>query len=146
MAVTEKNLAKGESITTRQAEARAECVWLLDCWSFNTSKAFRETVQKFAGGRIQIMYVAAGGTGRYQVNDTHMYKPLKGHAQIVAGRWYCAYLFHLNKVRWPPHGSSLTPISSEDYGSRVNLLMSLPRLRDMAPLWLNSAVKHIAKP
>jgi len=24
--------------------------------------------------------------------------------------------------------------------------MSLPRLHDMAPLWLNSAVKHIAKP
>ena len=41
---------------------------------------------------------------------------------------------------------SLTPISSEVYGPRVNLLMGLPRLRDMAPLWLSSAVKHIAKP
>jgi len=91
--------AKGESITIQEAKASAECVWFLDCWAVNTSKAFREAVQRLAGGQIEIMYVAAGGTGRYQVNDTHMHKPLKGHAQIVAGKWYCANLFHLNKLR-----------------------------------------------
>jgi len=39
---------------------------------------------------------------------------------------------------------STTQISSEEYRLRVNL-MKLPGLRDMAPLWLNSAVKHIAE-
>ena len=68
---------KGESITTQEARERAQCVWMLDCWPVNTSQAFREGVQKVGGGRIEIMYVPAGGTGRYQVNDTHLHKPMK---------------------------------------------------------------------
>jgi hypothetical protein len=67
----------------------------------NTSQAFREGVQKLGGGRIEIMYVPAGGTGRYQVNDTHMHKPMKWHAQVAAGRWYAANVMILNKQRWP---------------------------------------------
>jgi len=87
--------AKGESFTRQQAKASPECVWLLDCWPVNTSREFRESVHKLAGRQIEILYVPAGGTGRYQVNDTHMHKPLKGHAQIVAGKWCSANLFYL---------------------------------------------------
>ena len=29
--------AKGESITTQEAEQRSQCVWMLDCWPVNTS-------------------------------------------------------------------------------------------------------------
>ena len=36
------------------------------------------------------MYVSVGGTGRYQVNDTHMYKSMKGHAQMVTGKRYAS--------------------------------------------------------
>ncbi len=68
---------KGEFITTQEAQQRAQCVWMLDCWPVNTSQTFREGVQKLGGGRIEIMYVPAEGTGRYQVNDTHMHKPMK---------------------------------------------------------------------
>jgi len=65
---------KGASISRQQAEASTECVWLLDCWPVNTSRAFHEAVQKLAGGQIEILHVPAGGTGRYQVND-HMHQP-----------------------------------------------------------------------
>ena len=94
--------SKGESITRQQAEARAVCVWLLDCWPVNISTALRKALHKVSGGRIEILYVPAGGTGRYQVNDTHMHKPMKGHAQVVAGEWYSLNLIYLNTLRWPP--------------------------------------------
>ncbi len=37
---------------------------------------------------MEILYVPAGGTGRYQVNDTHLHKPMKGYAQYLAVKWY----------------------------------------------------------
>jgi hypothetical protein len=36
-----------------------------------------------SSGRMEILYVPAGGTGRFQVNDTHVHKPLKGYTQQV---------------------------------------------------------------
>jgi hypothetical protein len=92
------------------------------------------------------MYVPAGGTGRYQVNDTHMHKPMKGHAQFVAGKWYTSHMMTLNQKRWPKPGSSRQPITLEEYEGSVRELMSTQRLRDMTPRWLNIAVKHISQP
>ena len=43
----------------------------------NLSSEFRNAVEKLSNGRMELMFVPAGATGRYQVNDTHLHKPLK---------------------------------------------------------------------
>ena len=65
---------------------------------------------------------------------------------MVAGKWYTAHMICLNKKRWPKPGSSQEPMALEEYEESVRELMSTKRLRDMAPRWLNSAVKHISQP
>jgi hypothetical protein len=64
----------GKDLTRAEGEAISKCVWLLDCWPVNTSKAFREAMHTMTAGRMEILYVPAGATGRFQVNDTHMHK------------------------------------------------------------------------
>ena len=80
------------------------------------------------------------------MNDTHMHKPMKGHAQFVAAKWYTSHMMTLNQKRFPKQGSSQLPITPEEYEGSVRELMSTKRLRDMAPRWLNSAVNHISQP
>ncbi len=50
---------------------------------------------------MEILYVPAGGTGRYQVNDTHLHKPMKGYAQNLAAKWYTRNVVALNRLRYP---------------------------------------------
>jgi hypothetical protein len=49
------------------------------CRSVNLSSEFRNAVEKLFNGRMELMFVPAGVTGRYQVNDTHFHKPLKDY-------------------------------------------------------------------
>ena len=93
---------------------------------------------------MEILYVPAGGTGRYQVNDTHLHKPMKGYAQYLAAKWYTKNVVDLNKLRYPKDAST-EPITEADYAGRMSGLMSIGRLRNMAPVWLNESVKHISK-
>jgi len=45
-----------------------------------------------------------------------------------------------------PVNASNDPITETDYIARLSALMSIGRLRNMAPYWLDEAVKHISKP
>ena len=89
---------------------------------------------------MEILYVPAGGTGRFQINDTHLHKPLKAFAQQIAGQWYAKNVIRLKKLR------DDTGMSNEDYQARLNTLMRIGTLRNMAPIWLDQAVKYISKP
>ena len=93
---------------------------------------------------MEILYVPAGGTDRYQVNDTQLHKPMKGYAQYLAAKWYTKHVVDLNKLRYPKD-TSTEPITEADYAARMSGLMSIGRLRNMAPVWLNESVKHISK-
>jgi hypothetical protein len=93
---------------------------------------------------MEILYVSAGGTGRFQVNDTHLHKPMKGYAQYLAAKFYTRHVLALNKLRYPKDAST-EPITEADYTARMSGLMSIGRLRNMAPAWLNESVKHISK-
>ena len=93
---------------------------------------------------MEILYVPAGGTGRFQVNDTHLHKPMKGYAQYLAAKWYTKNVVDLNKLRYPKDAST-EPITEADYAGRMSGLMSIGRLRNMAPVWLHESVKHISK-
>jgi hypothetical protein len=97
------------------------------------------------GGQMEILYMPAGGTGRFQVNDTHLHKPLKGYTQQLAAKWHTRNVMSLNDKRYPVNAST-DPITETDYIARLSALMSIGRLRNMAPYWLDEAVKHISKP
>ncbi len=49
------------------------------CRSVNLSSEFRNDVEKLSNGQMELMFVPAGATGRYQVNDTHLHKSLKDY-------------------------------------------------------------------
>ncbi len=51
----------------------------------------------------------------------------------------------LNDKRYPVNDSN-DPITETDYIARLSALMSIGRLRNMAPYWFDEAVKHISKP
>jgi hypothetical protein len=38
-------------------------------------------VEKLSNGWMELIFVPAGATGKYQVNDTHLHKPLKDYAR-----------------------------------------------------------------
>ena len=107
----------------------------------NLSSEFRNAVEKLSNGRMELMFVPAGVTGRYQVNDTHLHKPLKDYARKLASLWYAARMKALNQMR----NNETSSISTEDYQSRVSKLMSVVILRNKAPEWLWLAVQHISK-
>ena len=68
-----------------------------------------------------------GITGRYQVNDTHLYKTVR--------------MKLLNQMRRKETSS----ISTEDYQRRVSKLMSVVILWNKVPEWLWLSVQHISK-
>ena len=51
----------------------------------------------------------------------------------------------LNDKRYPVNAST-DPITETDYIARLSALVSIGRLRNMAPYWLDEAVKHLSKP
>ena len=103
------------------------------CRSVKLSTDFRTTIHEMTGGRMEIMYVSSDGTGRYQVNDTHLHKPMKGYAQYSAAKWYTKHVVALNKLRYPKD-TSTEPITETDHVARMSVLMSIGRLRNMAPV------------
>ena len=107
----------------------------------NLSSEFRKAVEKLSNGRMELMFVPAGATGRYQVNDTHLHKPLKDYARKLASLWYGARMKALNQMR----SNETSSISTDDYQSRVSKLMSVVILRNKAPEWLWLAVQHVSK-
>ena len=111
------------------------------CRPVNLSSEFRNDVEKLSNGRMELMFVPDGATGRYQVNDTHLHKPLKDYARKLTSLWYAARMKVLNKMR----SKETSSISAEDYQSRVSKLMSVVILRNKTPEWLWFAVEHISK-
>ena len=107
----------------------------------NLSSEFRKAVQKLSNGRMELMFVPAGATGRYQVHDTHLHKPLKEYARKLASLWCAARMKVLNQMR----STETSSISADDYQSRVSKLMSVVMLRNKAPEWLWLAVQHTSK-
>ena len=41
---------------------------------------------------MELMFVPAGGTGRYQINDTDLHKPFKDSVRFEACAWYRSML------------------------------------------------------
>ena len=79
------------------------------------------------------MFVPAGGTGRYQINDTDLHKSFKDSVRFEACAWYRSML---KKLKANVVAGTLT----ED-----KLMMSMGTLRNKAPEWANRAIKQLTK-
>ncbi len=111
------------------------------CSPVNLSSEFRNDVEKLSNGRMELMFVPACATDRYQVSDTHLHKPLKDCARKLVSLWYAARMKVLKQMR----SKETSSISSEDYQSRVSKLMFVVIFRNKAPEWLWFTVEHISK-
>eukprot|EP01038_Epipyxis_sp_PR26KG_P012774 gene12774-17126_t len=66
----------------RKREIPASCrknlpmVILLDCWSVNTSKEFKDWIKE-TYPYMKVRYIPAGLTGKFQINDTYFHGPYK---------------------------------------------------------------------
>lgn len=97
----------------------AMIVVMLDCWPVNLSRATREYVKQHCPG-MELMFIPAGGTGRYQINDTHLHYPFKGSVTFQAHSWYRESLTKLRK-----QGRAMG-----DYSRAVGLLSGMAILRN----------------
>ena len=59
------------------------CIYFLDCWPVNLTDELRNWVKETCPG-MRLRFIPAGGTGKYQVNDTHMHKPTKDGSKTAA--------------------------------------------------------------
>ena len=84
------------------------------------------------------MFVPAGGTGRYQINDTDLHKPLKDSVRFEACAWYRSML---KKLKANVVAGTLT----EDNFVAVGKFISMGTLRNKAPEWANRAIKQLTK-
>ena len=80
------------------------------------------------------MFVTAGGTGRYQINDTDLHKPFKDSVRFEACAWYRSMLKKLKA------NNVVAGTLTED-----KLMMSMGTLRNKAPEWANRAIKQLTK-
>jgi hypothetical protein len=112
------------------------CIYLLDCWPVNLTARLREELAAACPG-MDLRFIPAGATGTYQVNDTHMHKPLKDHSRGSAQRWRVAKILVFRKQRdMAIVGGMDKAAADEVFSKRVNALMKIKVLRANAPSWL----------
>ena len=76
--------------TEEQATKRLHVV-MLDCWPVNLSAITKQHVLDKCPG-MELMFIPAGGTRRYQINDTDLHKPSKDCIRFEACAWYRSML------------------------------------------------------
>ena len=62
------------------------CIYFLDCWPTNLTEDLKAWVKAECPG-MEMRFIPAGATGKYQVNDTHLHKTLKATATAEAQAW-----------------------------------------------------------
>ena len=130
-------------MTKELAEKHLQVV-LLDCWPVNLSEETRQHVMSKCPG-MELMFIPAGGTGRYQVNDTDLHKPLKDTIRYEAYSWYRAMLTRLKSLN-SKADEDPEKLTHDNFIIACNRLMSMGTLRDKAPQWANAALKTLTKP
>jgi len=126
-----------DGLTVSEAK-KAPYVHMLDCWPVNLTEKLRGWVRDNLPG-CELMFVPAGGTGRYQVNDTHCHKPLKGNYQAQAHSWFRRKLQLYRKNR------KEGVYTEADFDAKVRSLMSMPRLRNKCLEWLVAAAAPLGE-
>lgn len=122
------------------------CIYLLDCWPVNLTAKLRAEMDAHTTGGMQLLFVPAGATGKYQVNDVYLHKPIKDMTKKMANRWRMGKImrYRLERLEEIANGTDKTA-ADERLAQRVHMLTSLPVLRNRAPEWLWEGVKTILK-
>lgn len=114
-------------------------VVMLDCWPVNLTAITRDFVKDHCPG-MELMFVPAGGTGRFQINDTDLHAPYKNEIRLSAFAWYAATLQDLRKRL---RDESIT---QSEFDFILKQSMTMPVLRDHAPEWAQSGVNKLLQP
>lgn len=112
-------------------------VILLDCWSVNTCKEFRNWVKdKYPYMRLR--FIPAGLTGKFQINDTYFHGPYKQWVRNEAEKWYQEQFTTM--IERVDHGDlQLTELDDE-----IKKLMGLANLRNLSIKWNRTAMQKLA--
>jgi len=60
-------------------------IHILDCWPVNISQEFKQWVHQ-EHPLLHVLYIPAGATGRFQINDTHLHRAFKRWMVSKTGR------------------------------------------------------------
>ena len=122
------------------------CIYLLDCWPVNLTEKLRNEVAEACPGMI-LRFIPAGATGKYQVNNTHVHKPLKSHTTAAAQRWRVGKIIAFRKERDATVLAGTDAVAADErLTKRVQALMKVKVLRSMSPDWLMCGVQAVLKP
>lgn len=76
----------------------APWLMMLDCWPVNLTAQFRQWVKDNCPG-CRLIFIPAGGTGRFQVNDTDCHQPLKAMYRRLAHAWHTRKIMQYKRER-----------------------------------------------
>ena len=124
-------------------DGKPRCVYFLDCWSVNLTPKLREEVKlRFPGMRL--LFIPARGTGRFQINDTHLHRPLKAAIHRAANEWRISMVM---QFRADMEAAIQSGKNSDQerrlYQGRVSSLMAKDKLRLHASEWQWQGIERI---
>ncbi|KAJ3058697.1 hypothetical protein HDU99_006689 [Rhizoclosmatium hyalinum] len=126
-----------------EAHTKLKCVLILDCWPVNLTSKFEEEIKQKCPG-MDLRFIPAGATGKYQINNTHLQKPLKDSLRSSAGDWISDKIDVLLSAKSQALADGTPELEAE--ASRItemNRLIGMRRLKNMAEKWLDRGVQRL---
>ncbi|ORY37686.1 hypothetical protein BCR33DRAFT_833705 [Rhizoclosmatium globosum] len=126
-----------------EAHTKLKCVLILDCWPVNLTSKFEEEIKQKCPG-MDLRFIPAGATGKYQINNTHLHKPLKDSLRSSAGDWISDKIDVLLSAKSQALADGTPELEAE--ASRItemNRLIGMRRLKNMAVKWLDRGVQRL---
>lgn len=129
-----------------QLEGDPRCILLLDCWPVNLTQRLRDEVREQCPG-MRILFIPAGATGLFQINDTHLHKPLKAIARKAALSWRMDKILVLRRRRDEAVAGGVDKVvAQEEMCKSINALMGMKVLRRFSPHWLWAGIERLLEP
>ena len=120
-----------------------KCIYFLDCWPVNLTQELRDWVEEACPG-MRLRFIPAGATGKYQVNDTHLHKPLKDAARAAAQRWRLEKVLAFRRHCQASISSGTDASAAQaELHDKVKSLMGMKMLRSVAPSFLSEGCSAI---
>ncbi|KAJ3293106.1 hypothetical protein HDU79_000689 [Rhizoclosmatium sp. JEL0117] len=93
-----------------------------------------------------VINAAAGATGLYQINDTHLHKPLKHFLKRCAMEWLFSNLkSFVTQMKRDIEEGMATELAESNKVAACNKLMSMHVLKNLAVKWMWEAAKHLVE-
>jgi hypothetical protein len=136
-----KEKAKDLGVTEEDAAPLTTCIHLLDCWPVNLTQRLRDEIKDKCPGMV-LKFIPAGATGRFQINDTHIHKPLKDAQQSLCEEWFLSKHVHYSAQLYRKED----PITAAEFSAKLNGCLSMTVLKCQAPQWLVTSALKLTEP